>query len=218
MRIATGSAVGAAGDTVTPCLRLSLMAAPGDMVEVLALEHAPGGSAQGADRYLLPLSPLTQGVGHTLVRLDRSPAATRLTEVLCVALGRGTRITLPDGRQRPVEALVPGDRVLTRDHGPQPLRWVGRASLRAQGAQAPVVIGAGELGNAGDLVVGPHHRVFLYRRDRPGGLATAELLVEARHLVDGARVARAERWSTTASSSIVTRSSMPRAWRPRACS
>ena len=30
--------------------------------------------------------------------------------------------------------------LLTRDHGPQPLRLLGRATLRAHGAFAPVVI------------------------------------------------------------------------------
>jgi hypothetical protein len=44
------------------------------------------------------------------------------------------------------------------------------------------------LGNAGDLIVSQHHRMFLYQRKRKAGVATAELLVQAKHLVDGERV------------------------------
>ena len=97
-------------------------------------------------------------------------------------------IALADGRQVAIEALRPGDRVLTRDHGGQPLRWIGSATLRAVGAFAPVVITAGTLGNAGDLIVGQHHRMFLYQRERARLAGTAELLVQAKHLVDGERV------------------------------
>lgn len=40
----------------------------------------------------------------------------------------GTLIETPDGPV-PVESLVPGDLVITRDHGPQPLRWIGGTRL-----------------------------------------------------------------------------------------
>jgi len=49
------------------------------------------------------------------------------------------------------------------------------------------VIQAGLLGNSGDLIVSQHHRMFLYQRRR-GALPTAEILVQAKHLVDGERV------------------------------
>ena len=91
-----------------------------------------------------------------------------------------------------MQTLADGDRVLTRDHGAQEIRWVGKATLRAKGAFAPVVIAAGTLGNQSDLIVSPHHRIFIYQRGpkRLGG--TAELLVQAKHLVDGERVTRRE--------------------------
>jgi hypothetical protein len=77
---------------------------------------------------------------------------------------------------------------LTRDHGAQGVRWIGRATLRAVGAFAPVVIAAGTLGNSGDLIVSQHHRMFLYQRQRSADMPTSELLVQARHLVDDKRV------------------------------
>ena len=68
-----------------------------------------------------------------------------------------------------VEALVPGDRVLTRDHGFRPLVWCGRRDLPGAAVArwpdlAPVRIAAGALGAgvpARDLVVSPGHRMLL---------------------------------------------------------
>ena len=141
---------------------------------------------------MLPLSPLDAKSEYTLVAIEPAPEAVLLADLLCVSFARGTMITLGDGRQHAIEALKSGDMVLTRDRGRQPVRWVGRATLRAVGAFAPVVIGKGTLGNAGDLVVSQHHRIFLYQRQRLPGLETSELLVQAKHLVDGDAVWRRE--------------------------
>jgi Hint domain len=125
---------------------------------------------------------------YQLLQTDTAPEETPLADLLCVSFARGTMITLATGAQVAIEALAPGDRVLTRDHGPQPIRWIGRATLRGVGAFAPVVIPKGTLGNAGDLIVSQHHRMFLYQRRRPESAGTSELLVQAKHLVDGDRV------------------------------
>lgn len=182
-RVGEGSRVGRAGDALLAVGLLTLMAPDADKVELLVIRLEPTGA-----HYALPLSAMAPRVDYTLLQVTGDPGRVRLADWLCVAFARGTRITLSDGAQVPVEALEPGARILTRDHGAQPLRWVGRATLRAAGAFAPVVISRGTLGNAGDLVVSQHHRIFLYQRgpERIGG--RAELLVQARHLVDGARV------------------------------
>ncbi|EEW26494.1 Hint domain-containing protein [Rhodobacter ferrooxidans] len=176
--VAPGSEIGAQGDPVQLVARYTLMGEDGNAVELMLL-RLPGGL------YALPLSPMGAGIGYALVKVDDSPAEAPLADLLCLAFVRGTRITLAGGAQVAIEALQPGDRVLTRDHGGQPLRWLGRATLRGVGAFAPVVIGKGVLGNEGDLIVSQHHRMFLYQRDRSPGLPTAELLVQARHLVNG---------------------------------
>jgi hypothetical protein len=119
--------------------------------------------------------------------LAAAPSADDLASLLTVSFARGTRITLASGAQKAIEELRAGDRVLTRDHGPQPLVWAGRTALRAVGVFAPVVITAGALGNAGDLIVSQHHRMFIYQRGPRTG-PTAELLVQAKHLADGARI------------------------------
>ncbi len=184
--IAAGSQVGRAGDPVALLSVLTLMAPDGDRVETLIVRHAQAG------RFALPLSPLAVRTDYTLIDAREGVAGVRLADMVCVSFAGGTLITLPGGAQKPIEDLRPGEPVLTRDSGAQPVRWVGKATLRAIGAFAPVVITKGTLGNDADLVVSPHHRIFLYQRGatRIGG--TAEILVQAKHLVDGRQVLRRE--------------------------
>jgi hypothetical protein len=103
----------------------------------------------------------------------------------------GTRILTVEG-QRAVEQLVPGDRILTRDDGVQPIRWIGQTTVRATGAMAPVLIREGALNNTRDLLVSPDHRLFVYQRHDHIGAGRSELLVKARHLVNGETVYAAE--------------------------
>lgn len=99
----------------------------------------------------------------------------------------GTMILTPAG-ERPVEALCPGDLVVTKDDGPQPVRWIGRRTVPAQGRLAPIEIREGTFGPHRRLLVSPQHRVLV--RD---GLAEllfgdAEVLVAAKDLVNGRSV------------------------------
>ncbi|WP_283177409.1 Hint domain-containing protein [Gemmobacter sp. 24YEA27] len=180
-RVAAGSAVGQAGDLVRLIARYTLMADDGDRVELLLIRIGE----DGADAlWVLPLSPVSDRAEYALLAVEISPRDARLTAMMSLSFARGTRISLASGQMVAIETLRPGMKLLTRDHGPQELRHIGRASLRAIGAFAPVVILAGTLGNSGDLIVGQHHRMFLYQRHKLPGLATSELLVQARHLVD----------------------------------
>lgn len=181
-QVAPGSAVGREGDPLRLEARYALMSADGNQVELVLLT-LPGGG-----RFALPLSPMAARTDYTLLKIEPAPRDIGLADLLCISFARGTLITLATGAQCPIEHLAPQDRVLTRDHGPQPLRWLGQATLRALGVFAPVVITRGTLGNSGDLIVSQHHRMFLYQRQRLAGMATAELLVQARHLVDGERI------------------------------
>jgi hypothetical protein len=95
---------------------------------------------------------------------------------------------MADGTQRPVEDLAPGDVVLTRDAGPQPLRAVLTKTERALGPHAPVVITAETFGNPGDLILSQYQRLLVYQRGTDRLTATAELLVRAGDLVDGRHV------------------------------
>ncbi len=95
----------------------------------------------------------------------------------------GTLITTPTG-DVPVERLRAGDLVMTHDDGPQPLRWIGRRAVSAEGSFAPIRIRAGTFGAHDTLLVSPQHRILV--RDSLAELlfGEAEVLVAAKDLVN----------------------------------
>ncbi|WP_247743579.1 Hint domain-containing protein [Shimia sp. R10_1] len=169
----------------------TFMPPSGDTIEVLVLVEVDdaGGVVQ---IYGAALAPLTPKTNYALVGVDRGVAETRLAQLACVSFTSGTHITMATGEQRRVEDLKVGDRVLTRDDGPQELRWIGHSVQRASGEFAPIVITKGTLNNADDLRVSPDHRLFVYQRHDHIGVGRSELLVKARHLVNGETVYAAE--------------------------
>jgi len=72
----------------------------------------------------------------------------------------GTMIETPDGEVR-VEDLEIGDLVITKDHGPQPVRWIGTRKVAGRGEFAPILFKAGAIGNTRELRVSPQHRMLL---------------------------------------------------------
>ncbi|TAG19065.1 MAG: hypothetical protein EAZ40_10885, partial [Rhodobacterales bacterium] len=105
---------------------------------------------------------------------------------------------LTDRGEVPVEALVPGDLVMTRDNGLQPVRWVGRRDLGLLDLMAdpdlqPIEIAAGALANGPDRVlrVSPQHRVLVEGARAELMFGEAEVLVAAKHLLGQAGVTRA---------------------------
>lgn len=181
--VAEGSEVGRLGSEIRMQGRLTVMRPDGDTVAILLIWIRPAEGGEGA-LYFLPLSPIEPRETYTLVDAQTDPGDVRLADITSVAFTRGTMITLGDGRQCPVEDLHPGDLVLTRNHGPQPLRWIGRRTVRAIGPYAPVVITKGTLSNESDLIVSQHQRLFVYQRGPDRLTDTAELLAKAVHLVD----------------------------------
>ncbi len=50
---------------------------------------------------------------------------------------------MASGERRKIEQFSVGDKVLTRDDGPQAVRWIGQTTLRAMGEFAPIMITKG---------------------------------------------------------------------------
>lgn len=182
--IGDDTGVGTPGASVHLDSCLTFMSPDGATTEVLVLVEVDM-FGDAAAVYALPLAPLTSKTDYTLVGIDIEDAARKFAEVACVSFTRGTRITLASGAQRAIEALKVGDRVLTRDNGVQDIRWIGHSTVRAVGDFAPIVIRAGVLNNDADLVVSPDHRLFIYQREDAIGAGRREVLVKARHLVNG---------------------------------
>lgn len=124
-------------------------------VEGLAFVGGPGGF------------PPT-GVPLTVVSAGEGPSYEYANLATPICFTSDTRILTPNG-EVPVKQLAVGDVVLTMDHGPQPIRWIGNRRLLASDLQTnpksrPVRIGAGALGNGlpeADLIVSPQHRVLV---------------------------------------------------------
>ncbi|MCF7700410.1 Hint domain-containing protein [Loktanella sp. M215] len=182
-RIAPGGQTGMPGSDVYLDCCITLMAIDGKTYEALILVEVVGGGVEAV--YMLPLANLAANLPYRLVGVDRQIATTRFAEVASVSFTRGTRITMASGAQVAIEDVRIGDRVLTRDDGPQVVRWVGETTLRAVGDFAPVVIRKGALHNANDLVLSPDHRLFVYQRQDRLGAGRHEVLVKVRHLING---------------------------------
>lgn len=78
-------------------------------------------------------------------------------------LGPGVMLETSEGPQ-PVEWLRPGDLLLTRDHGYQPLIWTGRSAVTDPGVLPPLRIPAGAFGKRTPdhpLVLSPGHHLLL---------------------------------------------------------
>lgn len=191
LSVAEDSELGRSGHALHLDCVATFMAGSGVTVEVLILVET---DADGLieETFFLPFAPLNPDQEYALVKVDEDTARTRLADVACVAFTRGTRITLSNGLQKPIEELQIGDRVLTRDHGPQEVRWIGQQTVRATGAFAPILIKQGALNNAQDLTVSPNHRIFIYQRRDAVHAGRAEVLVKAKLLVNGQNVVQTE--------------------------
>jgi hypothetical protein len=121
--------------------------------------------------------------GETVLLMGVSPAQMQTAGQKFAAgipcFTTGTMIRTPRG-ELPVEALRPGDLVLTRDNGPQPLVWVGSRHLDATDLALrpdlrPVVFEPGALAQDRRLLVSPQHGMLI-------GQGAGEALVRATHL------------------------------------
>ncbi|MDO5606240.1 MAG: Hint domain-containing protein [Paracoccus sp. (in: a-proteobacteria)] len=148
---------------------------------------------------ILPLNPTTpefnpaNSISYAASR-QPSQIAMAVTQIppgylspTCFATG--TLIETANG-PRPVETLVAGDLVMTRDHGLRALAWAGGRRLTARHLDLcpnlrPIRIRAGALGPgipATDLTVSPQHRVLVASRIAERLTGSAEVLVAAKHL------------------------------------
>jgi hypothetical protein len=188
--VADGSPLGTPGDGLAIVDCHSFMGPAGETVEVLMLRRTD--RSDDTTLHLLPLSPIRPGVEYELIGSSPSLAPERFADIVSVSFFAGTHITMAGGAQMPVEQLQPGDMVLTLDHGPRPIRWIGHQTRRATGAAAPIRITQGTLHTARDLLLSPEHRLFIWQRRDRLGTGRAEVLVKAALLVNGTTVRRDE--------------------------
>ncbi|MEM9970721.1 MAG: Hint domain-containing protein, partial [Pseudomonadota bacterium] len=106
---------------------------------------------------------------------------SEIETIICFA--EGTAIKTPQGERR-IETLKADDLVLTLDSGPQPIRWIGRKTVRASGSLAPIRFARGSIGNHRDLLVSPQHRILCGGYLSQMHFGEPEVLAPAKSLVD----------------------------------
>ena len=97
----------------------------------------------------------------------------------------GTLIRTADG-DRAIETLAIGDLVMTKDHGPRAIRWIGHSTVKGMGKLAPIRISAGALGPnipARDLLVSRQHRMLVSSKICQRMFGSDDLLVPAIKLI-----------------------------------
>jgi len=85
---------------------------------------------------------------------------------------------------KPVEHLVAGDMIATKDNGMQTIRWVGSVTVPATGDFAPIMIQKGAMGNARNLRVSQQHRMLFEGWKAELLFGEREVLVAAKYLVN----------------------------------
>ena len=114
---------------------------------------------------------------------------------LVVCFAGGTPIATAQG-EIPVECLRVGDMVMTADHGPQPVRWIGRSRIVFSALNRhlrPVRIAAGAMGGGlprHDVVVSPAHRMVVADVRSQLLFAEDEVLMPAQFLVNDSTIRR----------------------------
>ncbi len=135
--------------------------------------------------------------------IDTMRDAGDLVPSVATCFARGTLITTDRG-DLPVEALKPGDRILTQDNGFQELvlalsRVVGPEELPKNKKLYPIRIKAGAMGSGlpkRDLVVSRQHRMVVKSNIAERMFGSATVLVAAIRLTElhGIHVYRAVKW------------------------
>jgi hypothetical protein len=140
--------------------------------------------------------PLLTGTGVMTFPDGSSLTYRDVDHVVLPCFTPGTMVQTDRGEVA-IEALVPGNRVLTRDRGYQSIVWVGRRSLAAGELPhlAPVRIARGALGPGmptRDMDVSPQLRLLVQGPRTKLLFGEVEVLVPALHLVGYPGISRPE--------------------------
>ena len=157
--------------------------------KVTSLHFGGNGYEQGAIHGIVSTIEMVPGVDYTFNTERTSYTQNNQYSDYYACFAKGSLIETDRG-QVPVEELSVDDLVKTRDHGFQPIRWIGGKTMPAVGKLAPIVFTKGAIGNDAQLVVSPEHRMLIegYRVEMLFG--QDQVLVSAKFLCDGDMIYR----------------------------
>lgn len=175
---------------------LGQVAAQGVMTaDVPLLLEKPDGTAARLDRIELdgrlvlyiPSELLLPGVEYPEADAVSLPTRAASPEEIATlpALGSGTMIATAEG-PTPIDWLRPGDRVLTRDNGYQPLLWLGSHTMprRAPAQTRPLLLAANCFGEAlpeRDVLLSPGTGVLLAGHELELWFGESEMFAHSHH-------------------------------------
>ncbi|MGI3212497.1 Hint domain-containing protein [Roseovarius tibetensis] len=126
--------------------------------------------------------------------LDRDAPASPLFDSAHSAFVRGTLITTTCGPIA-IEDMLPGDRVVTAEHGKQTVRWIGSMTVgRTEKADTPIRLtrimtdALGVMRPLSDLMVGPGARLLSHPRHLRARVGADPVLTPARAMADGMQI------------------------------
>ena len=194
---ATFSAFGDGRQVLTAPLTLDGITYPtGEKVTIKAVLT----DTEGADGYVVSIAQIATAFitqramiaaqTHTFRAVDH----VENTAVPATQLARFTAGTMikTDRAERAIETLQVGERVMTRDHGLQTIRWTGTRTVAGRGKMAPVTFDTGTLGCSTPLSVSPNHRMLIAGTMAELVCGDDELLLSAGMLINGRNVRQAE--------------------------
>ena len=155
---------------------------------VYSITIGAGNSGRNTTTALISEQPLVPGQQYVFTQ-EGNIGNNEIDYAAIACFGAGTMIETAEG-SRAVEDLNVGDIVRTADHGFQAIRWICSTRVAAEGKHAPVVFADGAIGNVGELVVSPAHRMLITGAQVELATGFTEALIGARHLVNGTTIQR----------------------------
>lgn len=153
------------------------------------------GSADNLNIQSVEISGITGG--GTTIDYSGLVSGSSASNTAIVCFTAGTRLLSARGYIS-VEDLAPGDRLLTKDRGLQPIQWIASqsktsAEMRQHSQLRPVRISKGALGDNRpneDLYLSQQHRVLCADQTARAMFSTSEVLISAKKLtaLDGVEI------------------------------
>jgi len=131
----------------------------------------------------LQVAPIEKITVNSVTSTDGGQKFAPTTPIDILSFTKKTMILTGSG-EKPIEHLVVGDMIATKDNGMQTIRWIGSRMVSATGDFAPIMIQKGAMGNARNLRVSPHHRMLIGGWKAELLFGVHEVLVAAKYLVN----------------------------------
>ena len=160
---------------------------PGGL-ELYSITIGANNSGNNTTTAVVTNQPLVPGVQNVFTA-EGNIGGGEVPYIDLACFAAGTRIVTRHGPKQ-IESLKAGDLVLTMDNGFQKIRWIGHTIVAALGDLAPIVFEDDAIGNEGELVVSPNHRILMSGRKVQMVTGMDEVLVAAKFLVNDETITR----------------------------